>query len=121
MSEYVVASDNIDGKEQSYIQSCISALEKKGHSCENAGVGPNTIQSKGLSQNSKGKLFNTIISDKKFVQEDLKLRLMVEDVLRKEFGSRLDNHPDYEFLVDSVINKLKQQQLGIIDDDIEII
>ena len=72
------------------------------------------------SQNSKGELFNTIISDKKFVQEDLKIRAMVEDVLRKEFGSKLDNHPDYEFLVDSVVNKLKQKQLGNTD-DIEII
>ena len=72
------------------------------------------------SQNSKSELFNTIISDKKFVQEDLKIRAMVEDVLRKEFGSKFDNHPDYEFLVDSVVNKLKQQQLGN-SDDIEII
>lgn len=72
------------------------------------------------SQNSKRELFNTIISDKKFVQEDLKIRAMVEDVLRKEFGSKLDNHPDYEFLVDSVVNKLKQNQLGD-SDDIEII
>lgn len=72
------------------------------------------------SQNSKDELFSTIVSDKKFVQEDLKLRAMVEDVLRKEFGSKLDNHPDYEYLVDSVINKLKQEQLGD-SDDIEII
>ena len=40
--------------------------------------------------------------------------------IRKEFGSKLDNHPDYEYLVDSVINKLKQEQLGD-SDDIEII
>lgn len=72
------------------------------------------------SQTSKGELFNTIISDKKFVQEDLKIRAMVEEVLRKEFGSKLDNHPDYEFLVDSVVDKLKKQQLGN-SDDIEII
>lgn len=56
MSNYVVAADNIDGKEQSYIKACISALEKKGHTCENAGVGPNTIQSKGLSASSSGKI-----------------------------------------------------------------
>ena len=72
------------------------------------------------SQNSKSELFNTIISDKKFVQEDLRIRAMVEGVLRKEFGSKLDNHPDYEFLVDSVVNKLKQNQMGN-SDDIEII
>lgn len=56
MSSYVVSSDNIDGKEQSYIQACISKLEAKGHTCENAGVGPNTIQSKGLSSSSSGKI-----------------------------------------------------------------
>lgn len=56
MSTYVVASDNIDGKEQSYIQTVISKLEAKGHTCENAGVGPNTIQSKGLSSSSSGKI-----------------------------------------------------------------
>lgn len=56
MSEYVVSSDNIDGKEQSYIQACISALEKKGHTAENAGVGPNTIQSYGLQSKASGKI-----------------------------------------------------------------
>lgn len=56
MANYVVASDNIDGKEQSYIKACISALEKKGHTCENAGVGPNTIQSYGLSSKASGKI-----------------------------------------------------------------
>ncbi|MCR5026992.1 MAG: hypothetical protein K6A34_06095 [Methanobrevibacter sp.] len=56
MATYVVAADNIDGKEQTYIKSCISALEKKGHTCENAGVGPNTIQSVGLKSSSSGKI-----------------------------------------------------------------
>lgn len=56
MSSYVISSDNIDGKEQSYIQACIKKLEAKGHTCENAGVGPNTIQSKGLSSSSTGKI-----------------------------------------------------------------
>ena len=56
MSTYVVAADNIDGKEQSYIQTVIKKLEAKGHTCENAGVGPNTIQSKGLSSSSTGKI-----------------------------------------------------------------
>ena len=56
MGSYVVSADNIDGKEQSYIQACISKLEAKGHTCENAGVGPNTIQSRGLSSSSSGKI-----------------------------------------------------------------
>ena len=56
MSNYVVSSDNIDGKEQSYIKTVISKLEAKGHTCENAGVGPNTIQSYGLSSRASGKI-----------------------------------------------------------------
>jgi len=56
MSEYVVSSDNIDGKEQSRIQKVIEKLEAKGHTCQNAGVGPNTIQSVGLSSSSSGKI-----------------------------------------------------------------
>ena len=56
MSTYVVASDNINGSESSYISTVISKLEAKGHTCENAGVGPNTIQSRGLSGSSTGKI-----------------------------------------------------------------
>ena len=56
MANYVVSSDNIDGKEQSYIKTVISKLEAKGHTCENAGVGPNTIQSYGLSSRASGKI-----------------------------------------------------------------
>ena len=55
MANFVVASDNIDGKEQSRIQKCIEKLEAKGHSCENKGVGPNTIQSYGLTSGASGK------------------------------------------------------------------
>ena len=56
MSEYVVSSDNIDGKEQSRIDALCSALEKKGHTCTKRGVGPNTIQSYGLGSQSSGKI-----------------------------------------------------------------
>ena len=56
MANYVVSSDNIDGKEQSYIKTVISKLEAKGHTCENAGVGPNTIQAYGLSSKAAGKI-----------------------------------------------------------------
>lgn len=64
------------------------------------------------SKNSKSELLNSIISDKKFVREDLKLRAMVEETLYKEFGSSISDRKDYDFLVDSVVNKLKAQQLG---------
>ena len=56
MTEYVVSSDNIDGKEQSRIDALCSALEKKGHTCTKRGVGPNTIQSYGLGSQSSGKI-----------------------------------------------------------------
>ena len=58
---------------------------------------------------------SSIITDNKFVEEDLKLRVMVEDMIKTEFGDRLKNHDEYEFLVDSVVHKLKQQQLGHIE------
>ena len=56
MSEYVVSSDNIDGREQSRIDALCSALEKKGHTCTKRGVGPNTIQSYGLGSQASGKI-----------------------------------------------------------------
>lgn len=64
---------------------------------------------------NKSKFMSSIISENKFVEEDLKLRAMVEDMIKAEFGDRLKNHSEYEFLVDSVVHKLKQQQLGKIE------
>lgn len=63
----------------------------------------------------KNDFMSSIIADNKFVEEDLKLRAMVEDMIKAEFGDRLKNHSEYEFLVDSVVNKLKQQQLGKVE------
>jgi len=71
------------------------------------------------NQTNKGKFLNSLINDNKFIQEDLKLRQMVEDMIKKEFPERLKNKESYEFLVDSVVNKLKQSQLGNIDDEPE--
>lgn len=67
------------------------------------------------TSNSKDELLNSIISDNKFVAEDLKIRAMVEDMIRKEFPERLKDKKNYDFLVDSVVNKLKQKQLGKIE------
>ena len=36
-------------------------------------------------------------------------------MIKAEFGDRFKNHSEYEFLVDSVVNKLKQQQLGKVE------
>ena len=63
----------------------------------------------------KNDYMSSIIADNKFVEEDLRLRAMVEDMIKAEFGDKLTNHTEYEFLVDSVVNKLKQQQLGKIE------
>jgi hypothetical protein len=65
------------------------------------------------SQNAKkNKLMKELIADNKFVEEDLKIRAMVEDMLEKEFSSQIKNIKSYDFLVESVVNKLKQKQLG---------
>ena len=55
MTNFCLGSDNIDGKEQSYISKMKSVLEGKGHTVENLGVGPSVVQNKGLSESSKGK------------------------------------------------------------------
>jgi hypothetical protein len=57
-------------------------------------------------------LLDSIISNSSFVKEDLKIRAMVEDMLCKEFSEDIKNIKGYDFLVDSVVNKLKSQQLG---------
>ncbi len=69
---------------------------------------------------SRNELLNSIIADNKFVKEDLKIRAMVEDMLQKEFSAEIKNIKSYDFLVDSVVNKLKQKQLGNISSLSEI-
>ena len=56
MSTYWVCSDNIDGKENSRIEALCKALKKAGHTAHNGGVGPNTIQTHGMSSGSKGQI-----------------------------------------------------------------
>ena len=55
MTDFYIASDNIDGKESSYLNKMKSKLETGGNKVDIKGVGPNTIQSAGLSGSSKGK------------------------------------------------------------------
>ena len=64
---------------------------------------------------SKKEFLDSVVSDYSFVQDDIKLRAMVEDMIKQEFGSRFDNYKDYDFLVDSIVNKLKNQQLGEVE------
>lgn len=56
MSDFWVCSDNIDGNENSRINEVCQALKKNGHTATNGGVGPNTVQSHGLSSASKGQI-----------------------------------------------------------------
>lgn len=67
-----------------------------------------------FSNKQQSKTVDEIIADNKFVEEDLKIRAMVEDMLEKEFSSEIKKSKQYDFLVDSVVNKLKQKQLGNI-------
>ena len=69
------------------------------------------------SGNKKDGLLDSIISENKFLQDELKIRAMVEDMLKKEFSDSIKNIKGYDFLVDSVVNKLKKQQLGNISEE----
>ena len=45
---------------------------------------------------------------------------MVEDMLKKEFSEEITKIKSYDFLVDSVVDKLKQKQLADFpSDDLE--
>ena len=70
---------------------------------------------------SREEFISEIASDNKFVEEDLKLRNMVEEMLVEELFSDIKKNKSYNFLVDSVVNKLKQKQLGNNDLEEEII
>ncbi len=65
----------------------------------------------------KDEFLESLISENKFVQEDMKLRFMVESIIKKEFPERLKDEKSYSYLVDCVVNRLKQKQLGDIPDN----
>lgn len=69
---------------------------------------------------AKSELLKDVIGENKFLQEELKMRAMVEEMLEKEFTAGIKNLKSYDFLVDSVMNKLKQKQLGEISPSDEI-
>ena len=56
MTNYCVGCDNIVGGESGLIHKVAQTLEKAGNQCEELSVGPNFVQSKGLSNGSKGKV-----------------------------------------------------------------
>ena len=74
----------------------------------------NNIKSEWLKyshSSKKDEMFDILANDNKFIKEDVKLRSVVIDMLEKEFGKNIKNIKEYDFLVDSVVNKLKQNQL----------
>ena len=56
MTDYCVGCDNIVGGESSIISKVAKALKDAGNNAEELSVGPNYVQSKGLSSSSKGKV-----------------------------------------------------------------
>lgn len=72
------------------------------------------------SDNKKNELMDSLMEENKFLKDELNLRAMVEEMLVQEFSESIKNIKDYDFLVDSVVNKLKQQQLGNISEDEDI-
>ena len=56
MASYCVGCDNIVGGEKKIISKVAKVLKDAGHDVEQLSVGPNHVQSKGLSNNSKGKI-----------------------------------------------------------------
>ena len=62
---------------------------------------------------SRNDFLKEISADNEFVREDLKIRKMVEEMLVKEFSSDIKNIKSYDFLVDSVVNRLKNKQLKL--------
>lgn len=73
------------------------------------------LQFSNTEQNNQKEFFESIVADNKFVKEDMKIRAMVKDIIRKEFGESIEKSKDYNFLVDSVVHKLKKQRLGKIE------
>lgn len=66
------------------------------------------------SSKSRDKFMEEIMGNNSFIREDLKLREMVEDMLVKEFSPDIKNIKSYDFLVDSVVSKLKKNQLKTV-------
>ena len=56
MSVYAIGSDKINGKEQSYINQAVQAIQQAGHETTTLGVHPNTVQSHGLKSESSGQI-----------------------------------------------------------------
>jgi len=65
----------------------------------------------------KSSTLNSIAAESGFIKEDLKIRSMVIKALEKEFGKEIKNIKNYDYLVDSVVNRLKKKQLDAQEKD----
>lgn len=77
----------------------------------------NWLKFTGSTNPNKKELLNTITAEKSFIKEDQKLRATVEEMLKQELGITRESYNDYDFLVDSVIYKLKKQEMGEIPEE----
>lgn len=73
-----------------------------------------------FTRKNNNELFNSIINENKFIEEDLKIRAMVENMLKKEFSNEIKNIKNYDFLVDSVVNRIKLNQMKDISSTEEL-
>ena len=65
----------------------------------------------------KSSTLNSITAESSFIKEDSKIRNMVIKTLEKEFGKEIKNIKNYDYLVDSVVNRLKKKQLDAQEKD----
>ena len=63
------------------------------------------------SASKKDSMLENLSKDNKFIVDEIKLRSVVVEMLEKEFGENIKNIKGYDYLVDSVVNKLKKNQL----------
>ena len=77
------------------------------------------FSSSNIKDRKRDEFLESVIADNKFIEEDLRIRKMVEEMVQKEFSSNIKNIKSYDFLVHSVVNKLKLKQLGNISSSLE--
>lgn len=64
-----------------------------------------------------GEFMNELVSEHKFIADEMKMRSMAEEILKKDFSPEIAGMKSYDLLVDAVINKLKKDQIGKVEDE----
>lgn len=70
-----------------------------------------------LSEDRKDSMLDAAYGSAGFIQEDLKIRAMAEDILKKEFGENISKIKNYDFLIDSIVNRIKENQMNEFEAD----